>query len=492
MLQCRQLGRGWPKPLFSQVFPPHLTQPLCRLLERWSKLPSGGINASSAIKCLRMHSFERAAGSGASAADSSADDLDAILQACIKKFASVAAAFAAVAPGGRMTKALLFKLSQELRVGMDDSRCADVMRMAQPQSRDAAAALSLAEFSNLLSVHLVGSNDENSHGGSASEEEARRLLRWQALQRKRETSSSSAAPVIQQHDAQLRAVQALRSIQRQDTISSAIKGFMTHTQVVRPRPGDTCFFVHRVRNSMHGEASVTMTCSHPNHIAVVGDRSEFAALAQANKVAGERPPEIDLVDSAGRMFIQAGEEVALPFKVAYTDFRAPAAIAAAVGEAKVVPGADGSLPMEMTVSFTRKGDVKPFHVLRVVVLPQPFVADRVLRLYQPQHEYMKKRVKLDVASNRQAAQSFTGNMVAWCDHPDVQVTCSPHDDDVSVQDVLVKHRVGDAPGVTTFHIVTYADNHRAQVIERWVIEITACVRIDLKVCSPFPPPFLAP
>ena len=34
---------------------------------------------------------------------------------------------------------------------------------------------------------------------------------------------------------------------------------------------------------------------------------------------------------------------------------------------------------------------RPFHVLRVVVLPQPFVADRLLRLYQPQHEYMKKQ-----------------------------------------------------------------------------------------------------
>jgi hypothetical protein len=363
---------------------------------------------------------------------------------------------------------------------MDDARCADIMRMAQPSS--SASALTLTDFAGLFSVKLVGSNDENSPG-SASEEEARRLLRWQALQRKREVSSSSsaAAPIIQHHDAQLRAVQALRSIQRQDTISSAIKGFMTHTQVVRPRPGDTCFFVHRLRNSMHGEASVTMTVSHPSSIAVVSDRSEFAALAQANKVAGERPPEIDLVDSGGRMFIQAGEEVALPFKVAYTDFRTPAAVSAAVGEAVVLPAAAGSLPTEMTVTFTRKGEVKPFHVLRVVVLPQPFVADRVLRLFQPQHEYMKKRVKLDVAANRQAAHTFTGSMVAWCDHPDVQVSCSPHDDDVSVQDVLVKHRVGDAPGVTTFHIVTYGDNHRAQVIERWVMEVTACVRIDLKV-----------
>jgi hypothetical protein len=158
-----------------------------------------------------------------------------------------------------------------------------------------------------------------------------------------------------------------------------------------------------------------------------------------------------------------------------------------VGEAQVQDQAPGSVPLEVTVSFSRKGDSKPFHVLRVVVLPQPFVADRVLRLYQPQHEYMKKRVRLDVGSNRQAAAVFTGNMLAWCDHPDVQVSCSPHDDDVSVQDVLVKHRVGDAPGVTTFHIVTYADNHRAQVIERWVLEITACVRIDLKARPPPPP-----
>ena len=62
------------------------------------------------------------------------------------------------------------------------------------------------------------------------------------------------------------------------------------------------------------------------------------------------------------------------------------------------------------------------------------------------------------------------------------------------QDVLVKHRVGDAPGVTVFHIVTYADNHRAQVIERWVLEITACVRIDIKVNSPIPfrPPSTSP
>ena len=313
-------------------------------------------------------------------------------------------------------------------------------------------------------------------------------MRWQALQRKRnDLSSSSTPPVIQQHDAQLRAVQALRSIQRQDTISSAIKGFMTHTQVVRPRPGDTCFFVHRVRNSMQGEASVTMTVSHPNMLSIVADRGEFAALAQANKVVGERPPECDLVDSEGRLYVQAGEEVALPFKLAYTDFRAPAAVAAAIGEAQTVQGAHGSTPVELTVSFTRRGDDRPFHVLRVVVLPQPFVADRVLRLYQPQHEYMKKRVKLDVATNRQAAAAFTGNMVAWCDHPDVQVTCSPHEDDVSVQDVLVKHRVGDAPAVTTFHIVTYADSHRAQVIERWVMEITACVRIDLKV-PPLPSP----
>jgi hypothetical protein len=186
---------------------------------------------------------------------------------------------------------------------------------------------------------------------------------------------------MQHHDAQLRAVQALRSIQRQDTISSAIKGFMTHTQVVRPRPGDTCFFVHRVRNSMQGEASVTMTVSHPNMISVVGDRSEFAALALANKVVGERAPESDLIDSEGRLYVQAGEEVALPFKLAYMDFRAPAAVAAAVGEAQALQDAHTSAPMEATVSFTRKGEARPFHVLRVVVLPQPFVADRVLKLF---------------------------------------------------------------------------------------------------------------
>ena len=152
------------------------------------------------------------------------------------------------------------------------------------------------------------------------------------------------------------------------------------------------------------------------------------------------------------MYIQAGEEVrppcppppapsiaqhplppppqvAVPFKLAYTDFSPPAAVAgtrggrvilvacacaaaiapdpspAAVGEARVQAQGQGSLPLEMTVSFTRKGsgcrccfcchhisnppfagDTKAFHVLRVVVLPQPFVADRVLRLYQPQHE----------------------------------------------------------------------------------------------------------
>jgi hypothetical protein len=414
-----------------------------------------------------------------------------MLQGCIKKHASVTAAFASAAPSGRMTKAALLKLSQELRIGIDDARCSDIIRLASLSSSlsaaatssatAATAALSLSEFSSLFSVQLAESTDENSR--SASEEEARRLLRWQALQRKRNeaSQSSQSQPIIQHHDAQLRAVQALRSIQRQDTISSAIKGFMTHTQVVRPRPGDTCFFVHRVRNSMHGEASVTMAVSHPNVLSVVGDRSEFLSLAQANKVAGERPPECDLVDNEGRLYVQAGEEVALPFKLSYTDFRSPAAVAAAIGEAHVLQGPHGSMPMELTVSFTRKGDVKPFHVLRVVVLPQPFVADRVLRLFQPQHEYMKKRIKLDVATNKQAAAAFTGNMVAWSDHPDVQVTCSPHDDDVSVQDVLVKHRVGDAPGVTTFHIVTYADNHRAQVIERWVLEITACVRIDLKV-----------
>ena len=35
-------------------FPPHLTQPLCRLLELWSKLPSGGINPQAVIKHLRL------------------------------------------------------------------------------------------------------------------------------------------------------------------------------------------------------------------------------------------------------------------------------------------------------------------------------------------------------------------------------------------------------------------------------------------------------
>jgi hypothetical protein len=167
-----------------------------------------------------------------------------MLQACIKKYASVAAAFSSAAPNGRMSKAALLKLSQDLRIGIDDARCADIMRVASA----ASSALSLAEFAALFAVQLAGSNDENSHASSASEEEARRLLRWQALQRKREASAAapSAAPVIQHHDAQLRAVQALRSIQRQDTISSAIKGFMTHTHVVRPRPGDTSFFVHRV------------------------------------------------------------------------------------------------------------------------------------------------------------------------------------------------------------------------------------------------------
>ena len=63
---------------------------------------------------------------------------------------------------------------------------------------------------------------------------------------------------------------------------------------------------------------------------------------------------------------------------------------------------------------------------------------------------MKKRVKIDVTSNKQAAAVFTGSMVAWCDHADVQVTCSPHDDDVSVQ-VRGVQRGGGKMGVEHLH-----------------------------------------
>ncbi len=92
-----------------KVFLPHLVQPLCRLLERWSKLPSDGINAPAVVKSLRLHTPER--GMAGAGGDSSQDDIDAILQAFIKKHASVAAAFSSAAPNGRMTKALLLKLS---------------------------------------------------------------------------------------------------------------------------------------------------------------------------------------------------------------------------------------------------------------------------------------------------------------------------------------------------------------------------------------------
>jgi hypothetical protein len=88
-------------------------------------------------------------------------------------------------------------------------------------------------------------------------------------------------------------------------------------------------------------------------------------LAQANKISGERPPECDLVDSEGRLYIQSGEELALPFKLMYSDFRAPSAIAAAVGEAQIPSGVCGSLPLEATVTFTRKGSTSCWQHLHV-------------------------------------------------------------------------------------------------------------------------------
>jgi hypothetical protein len=76
-----------------------------------------------------------------------------------------------------MTVASLLKLSQELRIGIDEARCSDIIRMASSSSSSTSSStISLADFASLFCVQLVGSNNENSPD-SASQEEARRLLR---------------------------------------------------------------------------------------------------------------------------------------------------------------------------------------------------------------------------------------------------------------------------------------------------------------------------
>ncbi|KAK9823703.1 hypothetical protein WJX72_004791 [[Myrmecia] bisecta] len=249
-------------------------------------------------------------------------------------------------------------------------------------------------------------------------------------------------------------IEHARSRHKADAIRQQLRDAMSSHCIVRPAYGETVMFEHEFTNPLLTEAVYQLQISHPQELAVVTDPQEWRAL-QAMQPAGTirgRPLE-DAVLDGDRLYLAAGETLAIPFRLRNLRHTGPATW------------------RTVTAELLTLADQRPVAVLQVDVRPKPLVIDRTLRLAHVEHEVLHQALPV----LQPPAQVQRIAEPGW----EQPAASSSAQGPLGKDAVLIKFKCGGAPETSQFYLVLYRDAFRLQPVAVWLVYVHALRRVDL-------------
>ncbi|KAJ1549141.1 Nephrocystin-4 [Cladochytrium tenue] len=147
---------------------------------------------------------------------------------------------------------------------------------------------------------------------------------------------------------------------------------------------------------------------------------------------------------------------------------------------------DGVVSRTINIAFLNSRR-RPVALLDVVVTPQFYAVDRVLRVFRPEHDVLRMNVDLDGHGQEKGKRGATAAATTYdaknpfrkfvrCSHDDVVCTIS---EGGKFREVSVKYRVGPAPGTDVFYLLFYDDPFFVSLSEVWRVFVHSLTRLDM-------------
>eukprot|EP01043_Picozoa_sp_COSAG02_P015215 COSAG02_NODE_643_length_19037_cov_9.951632_8_plen_1392_part_00 len=282
---------------------------------------------------------------------------------------------------------------------------------------------------------------------------------------------------------------------RQLRIAKSLKESLTRTLRLQTRFGEASFFEYVFQNPYSTNLNVTLEFDD-EELAIVTDVDEWAYFKKKHGLSS--PLERNFMAAGGReVYLGARETVYIPFTLrSEQSGRVPQPVEGDVVDAmpEGVPGfavsASAAKPRQFTLTVrgppiaNAEGETteQVLSVLKLDVVPQPFVVDARLHFHAAQEEQMA--VRIPVAPHMCPAWRAPGQMPgsSWyvhCTEPNAVVeitktgiqTSSGSSGARPGPDVHLRYKPGKAPTASIFYLVLYRDRLRSSPAGVWQIVV---------------------
>ena len=344
--------------------------------------------------------------------------------------------------------------------------------------------------------------DRETEREEAVSEEERKMTRLHKLTaaraaRVKDVGKESGAEVDIERVERLQQMNIERERTRQLRIGKALQESLTRTLRLQTRFGEASFFEYVFQNPYATNLNVVLEFDD-EELAIVTDVDEWAYFKKKHGLSS--PLERNFMAAGGReIYLGARETVYIPFTLrSQQSGRVRQPVEGDVVDAmpEGVPGFSPSLssaaePRQFTLTVrgpavtNNKGETveQVLSVLKLDVVPQPFVVDARLHFHAAQEEQMA--VRIPVAAHmcpgwRAAGQSPGSAWYVHCTEPNavVEITKTgmqtPYSSSGGARpgpDVHLRFKPGKAPTASIFYLVLYRDRLRSVPAGVWQIVV---------------------
>ncbi len=353
-------------------------------------------------------------------------------------------------------------------------------------------------FASDASAADAGGKGEAVEAGKVVSDEERKMMRLHKLTaaraaRNKDAGKETGEEIDIERVERMQKMNVERERTRQLRIAKALKESLTRTLRLQTRFGEASFFEYVFQNPYSTNLNVTLEFDD-EELAIVTDVDEWAYFKKKHGLTS--PLERNFMAAGGReVYLGARETVYIPFTLrSGQSGRVPQPVEGDVVDAmpEGVPGfvvsASAAKPRQFTLTVrgppiaNAEGETteQVLSVLKLDVVPQPFVVDARLHFHAAQEEQMA--VRIPVAPHMCPAWRASGQMPgsSWhvhCTEPNAVVeitktgiqTTSGSSGARPGPDVYLRYKPGKAPTASIFYLVLYRDRLRSSPAGVWQI-----------------------
>ncbi|KAJ3035882.1 Nephrocystin-4 [Rhizophlyctis rosea] len=296
----------------------------------------------------------------------------------------------------------------------------------------------------------------------------------------------------------LQTVDIFRERRKGHTIEEELKRQITTNHTVHASLGQAYYFEFLFQNPYNMEHNFEVSWDDVE-LRMITDSHEWKYLRRVHAVSASAGVEDKLFsvqpNGAVQLFMMPNETVAVPF--VYQSFLGAVACQNADGgrkrEGLEAEGVEESiLARSIHISFINTHHV-PVAFLSISIVPKPHTIDRVIRLFRPESEHIRRTVRFSIKETSSVMSSLTnlnvvstihdatnpGKRYLRCSHPDVVCSLADSGFSTTMKELTFKYRIGHAPETSVLYFLLYHDSYHTSLAEVWKVFVHSLYRMDI-------------